>query len=125
MITALLIMQLTSGAAAESRDWQQRLTSEVRACESAPDNKGTLSQALCYQAEVARQDARLNEAWQHLAANRREKIRGDERRWLRQRDAVCKSEAADYANSTASYMFNVCSVRETIRRTIWLERKPG
>jgi uncharacterized protein YecT (DUF1311 family) len=124
-IATLLAMQLASGAAAEDRDWQKRLTAEIRLCESAPENKGTLSQALCYQAEAARQDARLNETWRHLAVDRKEKIREDERHWVRQRDAICKSEASDYINSTASYMFNVCLVRETIRRTIWLERKTG
>lgn len=102
-----------------------RLTPAVHKCESAPENSGTLQQALCYKDEMSRQDQRLNKSWAEvivkLPLDRREGLRRSERQWIKQRDADCRDEAAGYINSTAAYMFNVCVVDETIRRTIWLE----
>ncbi len=49
-------------------------------------------------------------------------LRRSERRWIKERDGDCHKEASDYINSTYAYMFNVCVVDETIRRTMWLEQ---
>jgi uncharacterized protein YecT (DUF1311 family) len=102
-----------------------RRTQTVHACENASRSSGTLEQALCYKDELVRQDQRLNETWAHvigrLPAVRREALRHDEGRWIKDRDKACRDEALGYVNSTAAYIFNVCMTNETIRRAIWLE----
>jgi len=117
-----------AGCASAQTDQQvaARLTAAVHACENSPENTGTLEQALCYKGEAARQDQHLNDLLSRivdrLSPADHEQLRRSERRWIRQRDTKCHQEAADYINSTASYMFNACMADQTIRRTIWLEK---
>jgi uncharacterized protein YecT (DUF1311 family) len=102
------------------------LTPTVRTCEHAPENGGTLEQAICYRDEAVRQDQQLNDLWTRVVSGSslagREALRRSERRWIKERDATCHQEAAAYINSTAAYMFNVCMTHETIRRILWLKK---
>lgn len=105
-----------------------RLTPAVHECESAPENGGTLQQALCYRDEATRQDRRLNETWARIIARlpptRRVALRQSERRWIKQRDEDCRDESEErdgFVSTTTKYMFNVCYAEASIRRTIWLE----
>jgi uncharacterized protein YecT (DUF1311 family) len=102
-----------------------RLSATLHACENAPENGGTFQQAICYRDEAARQDRRLNDTWKRvmdrLPPGRREALRRDERRWIKERDADCRDEADAYIGSTAAYMGSHCVAEETIRRTMWLE----
>ena len=123
---ALVLASSGFACAQTDEEVAARLTPAVHACESAPENGGTLQQALCYKDEVARQDTRLNETWARvmssLPPSRREALRKRERTWIKQRDEDCKQESAAYINSTAAYMFNVCMAQAAIRRTMWLEK---
>jgi uncharacterized protein YecT (DUF1311 family) len=122
----LLVLLLTGSAHVQTEEQvSARLTPTVHACEESPENSGTLSQAPCYKDEAVRQDQDLNRTWINLirrvSSTRRAFLRRDERQWIKDRDEDCHGEASAYINSTASYVFNVCMVKETIRRTIWLE----
>ena len=103
-----------------------RLTSAVHACETSPENGGTLQQAICYRDEFARQDANLNAEWHRVLARlpppRLTSLRRVERAWVVEREKDCRGEASDYINSTAAYMYNLCRVKATIRRVMWLGR---
>jgi len=120
LIGALLMSSPVS--AQSDKEVATQITPELRACESAPENGGTLQQALCYVDEDKRQDQLLNEVWRNLASPRREALRDSERQWIQQRSVNCTAEAAEYVNSTSKYMYNVCYADETIRRRLWLER---
>ncbi len=100
-----------------------RLTPTLHACDRAADIP--LEQAYCYQAELARQEKRLNATWAQVIGRRppeqREALRRSERQWIKDRDKDCRDEAADYVHATAALMFNVCMTNEAIRRTMWLE----
>jgi uncharacterized protein YecT (DUF1311 family) len=126
MIYALVLAVGWPACAQTDRDVAARLTPEVRACEQAPENSGTLQQALCYKDEDTRQDKRLNDLWAQVMSSispaRRQNLRANERRWVEQRDEDCKDEANAYINSTAAYMYNRCYAEESIRRIIWMER---
>ena len=105
-----------------------RLTPAVHQCESAPENGGTMQQAICYGYEAARQDRQLNATWARVIARlplaRRVALRQSERRWIRRRDEDCLIESEEQGrnfSSTAKYMYNVCFANASIRRTIWLE----
>jgi uncharacterized protein YecT (DUF1311 family) len=125
--TLVVTCLMSAGSASAQTDAEvaARLTPTVHACESAPENGGTLQQAICYRDEATRQDRQLNDVWRRAMArtDHRRDLRRTERQWIKDRDAECKSEAADYVNSTAAYMFNSCLVDETIRRIIWLEKR--
>lgn len=103
-----------------------RFAPAIHACERLPENGGTVQQAICYREEAVRQDQQLNAVWNRviyrLSPADRASLRRRERRWIRDRDAECRQEAAAYINSTAAYILNVCRASETIRRTIWLEQ---
>lgn len=119
----LLAMSLAGPAHGQSdSEIASQISPQLRACESDPQNGGTLQQALCYAREDARQERLLNEAWRRIPPSRRAALRAGERRWIRQRDAKCRAVAADSINSTANYMFAMCVADETIRRRIWLDR---
>jgi uncharacterized protein YecT (DUF1311 family) len=121
---ALALLVAWPACAQTDEEVAAQLTPEFDVCEHSPGNGGTFQQALCYKDEDARQDELLNEAWAKVIERtppvRREALRKDERRWIRERDATCREEAAAYINSTAAFMFNHCMAEETIRRTIWL-----
>jgi len=122
----LALLSTTPANAQTDEEVAARLTAEVHSCEKSPENGGTLEQAFCYKDEAVRQDKKLNKTWISLmgrvTTTRQVVLRRSERRWIKERDGDCHKAASDYINSTYAYMFNVCVVDETIRRTMWLEQ---
>ncbi len=81
----------------------------------------------CTGTELARQDARLNQAYrmtmQRLPKARQAKLRTAQRAWIRQRDRTCTREAMPFHGGTmAPLTHGQCALRETIARRLWLER---
>lgn len=123
---SIILAGISPAAAQSDNEVESRLTPALHLCETAPQNGGTLQQAECYRDEDVRQDRRLNETWKGALARllpyQRDKLRRDERIWIKKRRDICRDEESEYVNSTAAYMFEVCMANAAIRRTIWLER---
>jgi uncharacterized protein YecT (DUF1311 family) len=84
----------------------------------------------CFSAEIDRQDARLNQAYvmvmRPLPKPRKERLRGLQRTWIKQRDAKCiRASKAAEGGSLAGIIYSGCILDETIKRTIFLENYKG
>lgn len=84
----------------------------------------------CTGLENERQDARLNQAYKMVMTRLSPKAKGvlrtSQRNWIKQRDARCRSAAAEMEGGSASgLIFSGCFLDETVKRTMWLERYKG
>lgn len=84
----------------------------------------------CLGVEIDRQDARLNQAYVMvmgpLPKPRKDKLRGLQRTWIKQRDAKCARASAEAGGGTLStIIYSSCILDETISRTIFLENYKG
>ena len=81
----------------------------------------TVQAGICAQAELSRQDTRLNHAYAHLLAPmpagspQRLELRDSERAWLAHRDQSCQR--------TPDTIDNACLIKNTADRADELERK--
>lgn len=106
-----------------------RLTPQYRTCmgSGAAAQGQTLAMKRCQVAEIERQDGRLNQAYmmvmKRLSPKRKAALRQSERAWIGKRDRICQAAAARYrGGSAAGIEAQACYLRETIARTLWLER---
>lgn len=124
-------MMLIAGPA--SAQWkpavEARLTPAFKSCMAGRDAARGVTPAMaeCSDAELQRQDTRLNQAYatvmKRLQATRRPALRTSQRQWIKRRDATCRKAAAAMGGGTgANLEFLGCMTRETIERTLWLER---
>ncbi len=86
----------------------------------------TYENAACFEAEFARQDAELNQAWKitfhRVSMEQRGPLLNAQRKWIAQRDPFCDNVADEFKGGTiAPDVYSSCRVEQTIRRTIWLE----
>lgn len=83
----------------------------------------------CIGAEIEVQDARLNQAYvmvmRPFPKLKKEKLRGLQRAWIKQRDANCQRAIADEGGSMAGLIYAGCILDKTIKRTIFLENYKG
>jgi uncharacterized protein YecT (DUF1311 family) len=132
MKTSILLAALAMPLAAQAQ-WpkpvEARLTREYRDCMAggAAAQGQTLAMKVCQSEEIERQDARLNQAYamvmRRLSPKRKAALRRSERAWIARRDARCEAAARRYEGGTASGLeYQGCYLRETIARTLWLER---
>ncbi|MCW1972850.1 UNVERIFIED_ORG: uncharacterized protein YecT (DUF1311 family) [Pantoea agglomerans] len=75
----------------------------------------------CYRNEIKRQDARLNQNYQHFLATRREDARQRyveaQRQWIKFRDTNCNAQIANAANEDAELIAgDRCYLKMTINR---------
>ncbi len=129
ILTAALAM-LTVPAMLSAQGWtpaqERRLSAAYDACVKAAD--GVMPDLIqCTQEEHAQQDARLNQAYRmvmpHLSASRRTTLRTGQRAWIRERDRTCQRAWSDAGGGQASDLEqSSCLLRQTIARTMWLER---
>lgn len=108
---------------------EARLTRQYQNCTAsgAAAQGQTLAMKVCQGEEIERQDARLNQAYvmvmKRLSAKRKGALRQSERAWIRNRDRGCMAKAKAYEGGTAAGLeYQGCYLRETIERTLWLER---
>lgn len=99
-------------------------TPEFDKCMDTGDAKAGVTAAMldCMGAENQRQDARLNAAYKALLDRSdpaaREKIRADERAWLKKRKAFCDAPSEDSGGGTAdSLNRSGCYIDTTIEQT--------
>ena len=110
---APLILVVASVARAQHSDEFDRCMERARG--------NTVQQGVCAQAELGREDARLNKAYGQLMtqyktdATRRLALRDEERSWLKRRDYDCKLDG--------NTVDNTCLVRKTTERADELESK--
>lgn len=128
----ILIAALGTPLAAQAQ-WpksvEARLTRQYDRCMATGDaaRGQTVAMKECNGAEIERQDARLNQAYvmvmKRLSAPRKAALRQSERAWIKARDRKCLAAAAVYQGGTAAGLeYQGCYLRETIARTLWLER---
>ncbi len=126
-LTAILLA-LPSGVAAQH--WtpaQEKRTSQTyEACMDGA--RGEIPPMFpCSDAEYEVQDAKLNEAYRmvmtRLPQTRRITLRTSQRKWMRTRDTTCQRAWEDAGGGQVSELERKsCMLRETIARTMWLER---
>lgn len=126
MITLSVMVLATGPAYAQTQaQIERRYTPEYNQCMDASEGV-TAAMMDCIGAEIDRQDARLNQAYvmvmRPLPRAKKDRLRGLQRTWIRQRDAKCSRVAADDGGgSLAGVTYAGCILDETIRRTIYLE----
>ncbi|QNA86401.1 DUF1311 domain-containing protein [Sphingomonas sp. So64.6b] len=105
---------------------ERRLSAGYNDCVKAAD--GVMPDTIqCTQAEHGKQDARLNQAYRmvmtRLSAARRGVLRNSQRDWIRERDGTCQRRWDEAGGGQASDLEqSSCLLRQTIARTMWLER---
>jgi uncharacterized protein YecT (DUF1311 family) len=78
----------------------------------------------CTQARYEAADKELNDAWRALPQATRSSLLKDERDWIAERDAGCKSEAAESeGGSIYPTMYFGCMAEKTKARTRELRRR--
>ena len=129
ILTPILPLSIAAPASAE---WpaavERRLTRSYTHCmaNGAAGRGQTLAMNNCTSAEIARQDARLNQVYKavmkRLGPKRKAALRTSERQWVARRDRTCRTAAEAFGDgSGAGLEHGQCILRETIARTIWLE----
>jgi uncharacterized protein YecT (DUF1311 family) len=82
----------------------------------------------CIGAEYRRIDARLNASYKRVLARlsktSQAKLRGEERAWLKTRLDKCEHDLEEDKGGTIWLIeMDNCALQESIRRTLWIERK--
>lgn len=127
-----LLLSLAIAVAAQTGVWtpaEERATSpQYNRCLKEPDAANGVHHAMmrCGDEEMARQDARLNQAYrmtmQRLPRARQAKLRSVQRVWIKQRDRTCAPYAGPDTGQAGELNHSGCLLRETIARRLWLER---
>jgi uncharacterized protein YecT (DUF1311 family) len=125
LITAFVA---TSASAQTQEQIEKRYSQDYSQC--MDDSGGvTVEMMDCIAAEIDIQDARLNQSYvmvmRPLPKPRKDKLRGLQRAWIKQRDANCQRAIADEGGSMAGLIYSGCILDETIKRTIFLENYKG
>lgn len=126
MILALL---LAASAPQTDAEVEKRYSAAFDTCIGTGDAARGVTPAMaeCMDAELDRQDARLNQAYKmvmgRLPQKRKTALRASQRQWIRKRDATCQRAYDAAGGGTASGLEKLgCLTSETVRRTIFLER---
>lgn len=131
LVTMLTTMTLTIAPTQQS--WtpvlEARLSPAYRQCMAGTDAAQGVHPAMmrCEASEFVRQDARLNAAYRaartRLRGDERTELRDVQRRWIAARDAGCQAEYdAGGGGQISELNQSGCRLRETIARTMELER---
>ncbi len=79
----------------------------------------------CIDAEIGRQDARLNQAYKmvmtRLTPPQKQKLRESERAWIRSKERVCL-ERMEGDGTMDRVFFASCILQKTVQRTRYLEQ---
>lgn len=108
---------------------EARYSGDYNRCMATGDAADGVDSAMaaCTDAEIARQDARLNLAYKatlaRLTPAQKPALVSSERGWIVRRDNQCDNTAAEFQGGTmAAVVRSGCVLDETIKRTMWLER---
>ncbi|HMT42695.1 MAG TPA: lysozyme inhibitor LprI family protein [Sphingorhabdus sp.] len=128
--TLLITAFITTSASAQTQTQiEKRYSRDYAQCMDASGGV-TADMMDCLGTEIDRQDARLNQAYvmvmRPLPKPRKDKLRGLQRAWIKQRDAKCaRASAEEGGGSLSSIIYSSCILDETIGRTIFLENYKG
>ena len=123
-----LITALIATSASAQTQVEKRYTRGYSEC--MDESEGVTAEMMdCIGAEIAVQDARLNQSYvmvmRPLPKPRKDTLRGLQRTWIKQRDVKCQRAIADEGGSMAGLIYAGCILDETIKRTIFLENYKG
>ena len=131
MFGSLLLMAVigTSASAQTQSQIKKRFSQDYTQCMDASGGI-TAEMRDCFGTEIDRQDARLNQAYvmvmRPLPKPRKERLRGLQRTWIKQRDAKCtRASKAAEGGTLAGIIYADCILDQTISRTIFLENYKG
>lgn len=128
--TLLITVLITTSVSAQTQTQiEKRYSRDYTQCMDTSDGV-TADMMDCLGVEIDRQDARLNQAYvmvmRPMPKPRKEKLRGLQRVWIKQRDAKCARASAEAGGGTlSSVVYSSCILDETIGRTIFLENYKG
>ncbi|NLY28258.1 MAG: DUF1311 domain-containing protein [Alcaligenaceae bacterium] len=117
--TAFVALALAGIASAESADDSAKYSKAFTSC---MDNSGgvTLNMVECMNAELTRQDAKLNAEYKvlmnSLSAERKTQLRTAQRAWITYRDENCTFYYDPDGGTMARLEANMCVVRMTAER---------
>lgn len=122
----------TNGHAQTQKQIESRYSKDYQACLATGNaaNGVTVAMMDCNDAEINRQDARLNQAYKmvmlRLNGSAKTTLRASERSWIGARDSRCARESAsERGGSLENLIYSSCVLDETIKRTMWLEHYAG
>lgn len=107
----------------------RRYSAEFQACIDRAAGSDSLV-GLCLDEEFERQDAHLNAAYRSAMARLpdrtvRERLRLQQRAWLRTRQRACEAPAQrrnEVQGTLDVLLQRYCALKEIVRRTAWLDR---
>jgi uncharacterized protein YecT (DUF1311 family) len=103
---------------------QKHYTAAWTACQAR--GVTTLDYEACFEAEFARQDAKLNRVWKATLGRLPADVHGPlveaQRKWIAARNPFCTKVSDGFKGGTIEpIVYEDCRVEQTIRRTMWLE----
>lgn len=118
MVTSSLLILGLQAAYADSK-----VSNQYTICMNKAGNTATMVQ--CVSNETARQDARLNKAYNGLISKqsktRKQELQTAQRLWIKYRDANCKFYLDPNGGSIAQVKSANCVMNETLKRANELE----
>lgn len=118
MIASSLLILGLQAAYADSK-----VSNQYTTCMNKASN--TASMVQCVSNEMARQDVRLNKAYNSLMSkqseNRKQELQSVQRLWIKYRDANCKFYLDPNGGSIAQVKSANCMMNETLKRANELE----
>ena len=100
-----------------------KISQQYTACMNKASS--TIGMVQCTSAEIARQDARLNKAYNALMSQqskaRKQELQTAQRLWIKYRDANCKFYVDPNGGSIAQVKAANCVMNETLKRANELE----
>jgi uncharacterized protein YecT (DUF1311 family) len=125
----LAFLLITAAVPQTDAEVEKRYSTAFDTCMAGGEaaNGVTFAMVECGNAELERQDARLNQAYKmvmdRLPRKRKTTLRTSQRAWIRERNAECQRAYDAAGGGTASGLEKLgCLTSETIKRTIFLER---
>lgn len=127
----------TGGQEAQQSDpsdteFEKRYSTAFRQCMESGDAAHGVTVAImdCLGSEIDVQDTKLNityrDVMSSLSTAGKGELRGLQRAWITRRDDICSEESSvEEGGSLAAIIYNGCILRETVRRTAWLEDYPS
>ena len=107
---------------------QSRYSRDYDRCMSTGEAAEGVTSAMmeCNDAEIDRQDSRLNQAYKMVMArlnlDQKQTLRASERQWIVTRDRNCrKAIGEEEGGSLGRIIYSNCILNTTIKRTMWLE----
>ncbi len=124
--TAAPILACAGETIPPSATVEARYSKEYKTCMESDQGATTYGMLGCTQTEIGKREPELNARYKAVMAKlskpKQASLRTAQRQWIKDRDARCDEARDEYEGGTFANVANqLCYLRETVQRTIWLE----